>query len=59
MKIFCIGDNNVDYYPQNQEVFPGGNCVNVAAYAALNGAEAVYIGNLGKDRWGEIQKQGM
>ena len=34
-------------------MFPGGNAVNVAAHAALLGAEAAYVGSIGADREGK------
>ena len=59
MKIICVGDNNVDIYPEEGIVFPGGNCINVAAYVVENGGQAAYLGNLGRDAWGEIQERAL
>ena len=59
MKILCAGDNNVDIYPEEQLVYPGGNCVNVAAYVSENGGTAAYLGNLGKDDFGQLQKKAL
>ena len=54
MKIAGIGDNVIDRYMNMGIMFPGGNAVNVAAHAALLGAEAAYVGSIGADREGKI-----
>lgn len=59
MKLICIGDNNVDIYPEEGLIYPGGNCVNVAAFCAINGSEVCYVGNLGNDNWGDIQENAL
>lgn len=56
MRLLCLGDNNVDIYREQGRIFPGGNCINVAVYAARNGAQAAYLGNLGRDYPGQVQK---
>lgn len=43
MKIAGIGDNVIDRYMNMGIMFPGGNAVNVAAHAALLGAELAYV----------------
>lgn len=53
MKIAGIGDNVIDRYMNMGIMFPGGNAVNVAAHAALLGAEAAYVGSIGADREGK------
>ena len=56
MKIAGIGDNVIDRYMNMGIMFPGGNAVNVAAHAALLGAEAAYVG---ADREGKILKNAL
>ncbi|WNS78904.1 PfkB family carbohydrate kinase [Domibacillus sp. DTU_2020_1001157_1_SI_ALB_TIR_016] len=51
MKIIGVGDNVVDYYKDREEIFPGGNAVNVAVLAKRYGASAAsYMGIVGNDR---------
>lgn len=59
MKIAGIGDNVIDRYMNLGIMFPGGNAVNVAAHAALLGAEAAYIGSIGADAGGAILKEAL
>ena len=59
MKIAGIGDNVIDRYMNMGIMFPGGNAVNVAAHAALLGAEAAYVGSIGADREGKILKNAL
>lgn len=47
--ICAIGDNVVDRYQESQEMFPGGNAVNVAVHAKRNGIRSAYIGVIGTD----------
>lgn len=50
MKIIGAGDNVVDYYKEREEIYPGGNALNVAVLAKRYGAEAVsYMGIIGDD----------
>lgn len=45
-----FGDNVVDKYEHISTMFPGGNCVNVAVYAKMNGAaRCAYMGYFGTD----------
>jgi fructoselysine 6-kinase len=54
MKIIGIGDNVVDVYQDRNEMFPGGNALNVAVIARQNGAEsAAFIGIVGTDTEGD------
>jgi len=53
-RIAAIGDNVVDCYRSRGEMYPGGNCLNVSVFARRAGAEAAYIGAVGKDRAGEV-----
>lgn len=59
MKIAGIGDNVIDRYRNLGVMFPGGNAVNVAAHAAMLGADAAYIGSIGADREGQIIKNAL
>lgn len=54
MRIIGIGDNVVDYYLDRNELYPGGNALNVAVLAKRYGAdESAYIGILGSDLAGD------
>ena len=52
MRIAAIGDNVVDCYPASSQMFPGGNCVNVATHARRQGATSWYVGAVGDDAAG-------
>ncbi|WIB77940.1 PfkB family carbohydrate kinase [Curtobacterium sp. MCPF17_002] len=54
MKIVAFGDNIVDRFVDRRIAYPGGNCVNLAVYAAAAGAEAVYVGVVGNDAAGDL-----
>jgi len=54
MRIVGVGDNTVDIYGHRRMKFPGGNAVNVAVLAHRYGAEAAYLGWLGKDERGSL-----
>ncbi|WP_338786305.1 PfkB family carbohydrate kinase [Metabacillus sp. FJAT-53654] len=54
MKLLAIGDNVVDYYEDREEMFPGGNALNVAVFWRQNGVEDVsYTGIVGNDEEGD------
>ena len=53
-RIIGVGDNTVDTYIHLCTTFPGGNAVNVAVLAHLYGAEAAYLGYVGKDEAGML-----
>ncbi|MEH7076868.1 PfkB family carbohydrate kinase [Neobacillus drentensis] len=54
MKIIGIGDSVVDVYQDRNEMFPGGNALNVAVLSKQNGAEsAAYLGIVGTDVEGD------
>lgn len=54
MRIIGIGDSVVDIYQDRNEMFPGGNALNVAVLAKQSGAEsAAYIGIVGTDIEGD------
>ena len=47
MNVIGIGDNVVDKYVHTQTMYPGGNALNFAAYAAMLGHNAAYLGIFG------------
>lgn len=49
MNVIGIGDNVVDKYVHTQTMYPGGNALNFAAYAAMLGHNAAYLGIFGND----------
>ncbi len=49
IKVLGIGDNVVDMYMHTSTMYPGGNALNFAAYAAILGVEAAYLGGFGDD----------
>ena len=53
-RILGVGDNTVDTYIHRRTKFPGGNAVNVAVLAHRYGAEAAYLGYVGKDESGAL-----
>ncbi|VXB35203.1 putative Fructosamine kinase FrlD [Microbacterium sp. 8M] len=53
VSIAGAGDNVVDCYRSAGRMFPGGNTVNVAAFAARLGARAAYVGQVAPDSAGE------
>lgn len=52
MRVLGAGDNVVDRYLHQAMMYPGGNAVNVAVFAARLGARAGYLGVLGDDAAG-------
>ena len=55
IKMFCVGDNNVDIYEHTNMVYPGGSCVNAAAVACMNGHQASFVSSVGTDKLGDLQ----
>ena len=53
MKLLGVGDNVVDRYRNLGLLYPGGNAVNVAVFAARLGASAAYMGQIGDDDAGD------
>lgn len=50
VRLLGFGDNVVDKYEHISTMYPGGNCVNVAVYAKMNGAaRCAYMGYFGTD----------
>lgn len=58
-RILCIGDNTVDLYLDHGLQFPGGNAVNVAVHARRLGAQASYVGCVGRDPLGDLLWESM
>ena len=54
MDIVAFGDNIVDRFVDRRIAYPGGNCVNVAVFAADAGADAAYVGVVGDDPAGDM-----
>jgi len=52
MKILGAGDNVADRYLDAATLYPGGNALNVAVFAARRGANAGYLGVVGNDAAG-------
>ncbi len=59
MRLLGVGDNVVDRYRELGTMFPGGNAVNVAVFAARLGAQAGYMGVVGDDDAGRIIQQSL
>lgn len=53
MRILGAGDNTADRYLNRGVLFPGGNALNVAVFAARLGVYAGYLGVIGKDDVGQ------
>jgi len=56
MKVIGYGDNVVDRYVNQNMMYPGGNCINFAAYARRMGIEAAYLGYFGEDAEAQLLK---
>lgn len=54
MRLLGAGDNVVDRYVDDGMCYPGGNAVNVAVFAARQGAESAYLGVIGNDDAGRL-----
>ena len=52
MRVLGAGDNVADRYLHQAMLYPGGNALNVAVFAARLGARAAYLGVLGDDAAG-------
>ena len=53
MRLVAVGDNVVDWYIEQDAMFPGGNAFNVAVLARRLGLPTAYVGKLGDDRAGQ------
>lgn len=56
-RILGCGVATLDIYPDLKRMYPGGNEYNVACHAALQGAEAGFLGVFGNDLAGEILEE--
>jgi fructoselysine 6-kinase len=54
MRVCGVGDNVVDRYVNQKQMFPGGNAVNFAVHARRSGAYAAYLGVIGTDVGGDL-----
>ena len=54
MKVIGYGDSVVDRYINKGIMYPGGNCLNFAVYAARLGMESSYLGVFGDDKEGRF-----
>ncbi len=54
IRLLGLGDNTVDTYVNAGVQFPGGNAVNLAVFAARQGAKAGYLGCVGDDAGGRL-----
>ncbi|MBK1865539.1 PfkB family carbohydrate kinase [Aestuariivirga sp. YIM B02566] len=59
IKIAALGDNVVDCYLSRDEMYPGGNCLNVSVFSRRFGALSAYIGAIGRDRAGDVIQQAL
>ena len=59
MRILGAGDNVVDRYVDLGTLYPGGNALNVAVFAARFGAEAAYLGVVGDDEAGRLVRRSL
>lgn len=53
IRLIGFGDNVVDCYLDRGRMYPGGNALNAAVYAARRGARAAYLGTFGTDPAGD------
>ena len=53
MKIACFSVAAMDYFPQQNEYFAGGNSLNQAIRFKQSGYESAFVGALGTDRTGD------
>jgi fructoselysine 6-kinase len=59
MSLVAVGDNVTDCYLDKGQIFPGGNCVNVAAQAARLGTRSAYVGVVGDDDRGRLLRDSL
>lgn len=59
MRILGAGDNVVDRYVDLGTLYPGGNALNVAVFAARFGAESAYLGVVGDDEAGQLVRRSL
>jgi fructoselysine 6-kinase len=56
VRIAGFGDNDVDCYLSDGRMYPGGNCFNVAVFAARAGAAAGFVGAVAEDAAGRLMR---
>ena len=49
VRLLGIGDNVSDQYVHTNTMYPGGQALNVAVFARMQGAEAGFLGAFGND----------
>lgn len=54
VRVVGVGDNDVDCYLADGQMYPGGNCFNVSVFARRCGVEAAYVGAVGNDAAGRL-----
>lgn len=59
MRVVGYGDNVVDRYLNRNVRYPGGNCINFAAYARRMGIDAAYLGYWGEDEEAQMLREAM
>jgi fructoselysine 6-kinase len=59
LDVVAIGDNITDCYLDDGLMFPGGNAVNVAVYAARAGRRSAYVGVVGDDARGRLLRESL
>lgn len=59
VKIIAVGDNCIDVYVDKNQVFAGGNSVNVAVYTQRLGHQSAYLGFVGNDDYGKYMIQAL
>lgn len=59
MRVVGYGDNVVDRYLNRNVRYPGGNCINFAAYARRMGIDAAYLGYWGEDEEARMLREAM
>jgi fructoselysine 6-kinase len=59
VRIVGVGDNDVDCYLADGQMYPGGNCFNVSIFARRCGAEAAFVGAVGDDAPGRLIRRAL
>jgi fructoselysine 6-kinase len=59
VRIVAVGDNDVDCYLSDGQMYPGGNCFNVSIFARRYGAESAYVGAIGNDAAGRLVRKAL
>ena len=59
IKVIGVGDNVVDCYIHQNTMYPGGNCVNIAAFSRQLGHQSAYLGVLADDRQADVLRRAL